>query len=226
MSDRGEVRDADALRDIGQDLGLITYEESRLGPSPNAGNFPVRIAAKTVSAPHRCTCKRCSLNRHRSEMPEPADVSAYQFGDADEETIADEQAALLSAYQVGDADEETTADEQAALLQEVMAVKASAETLTTSLLFQGTPECRKKWYNAAVKEMDGMKAKRVLDDLDRDHLREQLELNPDEPIPEILLCKLVAAAKPEDVAPIRQAEGCERVRTNPTAFFALGQHEA
>ena len=76
--------------------------------------------------------------------------------------------------------------------------------------------------------MDGMKAKRVLDDLDRDHLREQLELNPDEPIPEILLCKLVAAAKPEDVAPIsiRQAEGCERVRTNPTAFFALGQHEA
>ena len=86
-------------------------------------------------------------------MPEPADVSAYQFGDADEETIADEQAALLSAYQVGDADEETTADEQAALLQEVMAVKASAETLTTSLLFKehlnagrsGTTRRSRKW---------------------------------------------------------------------------------
>ena len=30
VSDRGEVRDAEALRDIGQDLGLITYEESML----------------------------------------------------------------------------------------------------------------------------------------------------------------------------------------------------
>ncbi|CAE7437070.1 RE1 [Symbiodinium sp. CCMP2592] len=177
VSDRGDVRDADALRDIGQDLGLITYEESQLGPSPNAGNFPVHIAAKTVSAPHRCTCKRCTLKRHS----EPADATAYQ---------------------VGDADEETTADEKAALLQEVMAAKASAETLTTSVLFQGTPERREKWYKAAVKEMDGMKAKNVLEDLDRDHLREQLGLNPDEPIPEILPCKLVVAAKPEDVAPI------------------------
>ena len=186
VSDRGEVRDADALRDIGQDLGLITYEESRLGPSPNAGNFPVHIAAKTVSIPHRCTCKRCTLSRHS----EPADATAYQ---------------------VGDADEETTADEKAALLQEVMATKAGAETLTTSVLFQGTPERREKWFKAAVKEMDGMKAKGVLEDLDRDHLREQLGLSPEEPIPEILPCKLVAAAKPEDVAPITVSDDT----TNP-----------
>ena len=46
-----------------------------------------------------------------------------------------------------------------------------------------------------------MKTKQVLEDLDRDHLREQLGLNPDEVIPEILPCKLVVAAKPEFAAP-------------------------
>ena len=185
VSDRGEVRDAEALRDIGQDLGLITYEESMLGPSQDEWNFlnvpapvPMSAAAKLTSSKrpcnNPCSCKRCTLNR--SVVTGAADPSAYQ---------------------VGDADEETTADERAALLQEVMAAKASAETLTTSVLFQGTPENREKWYNAAVKEMDGMKTKQVLEDLDRDHLREQLGLNPDEVIPEILPCKLVVAAKPE-----------------------------
>ena len=189
VSDRGEVRDAEALRDIGQDLGLITYEESMLGPSQDEWNFlnvpapvPMSAAAKLTSSKrpcnNPCSCKRCTLNR--SVVTGAADPSAYQ---------------------VGDADEETTADERAALLQEVMAAKASAETLTTSVLFQGTPENREKWYNAAVKEMDGMKTKQVLEDLDRDHLREQLGLNPDEVIPEILPCKLVVAAKPEFAAP-------------------------
>ena len=117
VSDRGEVRDAEALRDIGQDLGLITYEESMLGPSQDEWNFlnvpapvPMSAAAKLTSSKrpcnNPCSCKRCTLNR--SVVTGAADPSAYQ---------------------VGDADEETTADERAALLQEVMAAKASAENL-------------------------------------------------------------------------------------------------
>ena len=59
VSNRGDVQDADALRDIGQDLGLVTYEEStfpvsgdRCFLSGSAGSAQAKTLKRKDSAEH------------------------------------------------------------------------------------------------------------------------------------------------------------------------------
>ena len=103
-------------------------------------------------------------------------------------------------YQIDSADTETTADELGNLMAEVASMKASAETVACRVFVEGSEEAKKKWFNGAKAEMEGMHEKGVLDELKRESLRAELGLGPDERIPRILPTKLVVSRKPEDGA--------------------------
>ena len=105
-------------------------------------------------------------------------------------------------YQLDTADVETTADEQARLMTEIASAKASAESMDCGVFFEGTLEEQAKWFRAAQDEMAGMGEKRVLESLNRDTLKQDLGLGPDEAVPRILPTKLVTSRKPDEVVAI------------------------
>ena len=82
-------------------------------------------------------------------------------------------------YQIDSADTETTADELSNLMAELASMKVSAETVDCRVFVEGTEEARKKWFNGATAEMEGMHEKGVLHELKRDSLRTELGLGPD-----------------------------------------------
>ena len=107
----------------------------------------------------------------------------------------------VGGYQLDAADVETAADEQARLMTEIASAKASAESMDCRVFFEGTPEQRAKWLGAAKDEMTGMNDEQVLESLNRDTLRTDLGLGPNDAVPRILPTKLVTSRKPDEAAP-------------------------
>ena len=68
ISSEGEARSADAVRDIGIDLGLLTVEESLRGHSPLEG-FPVAAAVTSHAKQENSrSSERCTIVKVAKEM--------------------------------------------------------------------------------------------------------------------------------------------------------------
>ena len=89
-------------------------------------------------------------------------------------------------------------------MTEIASAKASAESMDCRVFFEGTPEQRAKWFGAAKDEMTGMSDKQVLESLNRNTLRRDLGLGPNDVVPRILPTKLVTSRRGRAISNHRQ----------------------
>ena len=113
-------------------------------------------------------------------------------------------------------DEMTDAEE---MLKILTGQRASAEIVDTKVFFSGTDDEKKKWLDAAKKEIGQMLDQQVWKAIPEDGVRTALELGPKEPLPRVLPMRLVMAKKPDLEAEPVSSEGATKAAEIAEAAF-------
>ena len=179
VSSRGEVRDAEHVRDLGVDLGLLTLEERAHGPDTED------------SIPFATVCNALAEDLEGDPCVETATYEEPE-GLNPKEPSGDVR---WDKYHILSWEEEQDANRIEHELIEASIAPAQAETVDLKGFYEGPR--KEAWYNSLVKEYSKMQ-KGVLEETLRTEVRDRLGLPADACLPREIPSKIVPTLKPAE----------------------------
>ena len=195
VSSHGDIKDADLVRDLEIDVGLVSLEEREGGPGDISGFDFFQEAARADDHPRasKVTAADLPLAKHEWLSHKKCMVCG-KSAQACYQKYLEKSIVEPNGYQVLGHDEEADMNEQERLAQELKGFKASAESVGNEVFYGPR---REAWMEAAKRELDNMTVhQKVWIEVRKNHLHEDLGLSPDVVLPRPIPTQLVNTLKP------------------------------